>query len=151
MAVCVLGCRVGSPALERRVLTAAQAFKDEMSRGGRAPIVVACGGLRWDGISEADAIAELLQESGVPNAKIVRERESRDTFENAAEAAKILADKPTVLVTCTWHLPRARLLFERAGVKVVRVVGAPPPTPGLLRRFWWYGRERVSTWKDLQR
>lgn len=148
--VCVLGCRVGSLALVRRAEAGARAFKDEMSRRDDVH-VLACGGRRWGGIHEADEIARLLQENGVPSTKIMRERESHDTFENAAEAAKILGDKPVVLVTCTWHLPRARLLFERAGLDVVAAVGAPPPSPGLLRRVWWYGRERVSTWKDLQR
>lgn len=151
-AVCVLGCRVGSRALARRVRTAAEAFKDEMGRGGDTNVVVlACGGRRWNGVFEADEIARMLEENGVPAGKILRERESHDTFENAVEASKILGDKPAVLVTCTWHLPRARLLFQRAGVNVLRAVGADPPSPGLLRRVWWYGRERVSTWKDLKR
>jgi uncharacterized SAM-binding protein YcdF (DUF218 family) len=122
-----------------------------MRGADQGPVVVACGGRRWDGVSEADALAALLEEAGVPTEKIVRERESHDTFENAAEAAKILGDKPVVLVTCTWHLPRAKLLFERAGLRVVRTAGAPPPSPSLLSRVWWYGRERVSTWKDRQR
>lgn len=113
--------------------------------------VLACGGRRWDGVTEADEIARLLQENGVDPSKITKERESHDTFENALEAKKILGDKPVVLVTCSWHLRRARLLFERAGIRVVGTVGAPPKAPGLLRRVWWYGRERVSTWKDLQR
>lgn len=126
---------------------------------GREVHVLACGGRRWGGVAEANEIARLLQENGVPSAKILLERESHDTFENASEAAKILGDKPgtklgdwgVILVSCTWHLPRARLLFERAGIHVLRTVGAAPPRPGLLRRVWWYGRERVSTWKDLQR
>jgi len=122
---------------------------------GQDVLILACGGRRWDGVAEADEIARLLLENGVPGPKILRERESHDTYENAFEAAKILSDKPgawgIVLVSCTWHLPRARLLFERAGLQVIRTVGAPPPSPGLLRRVWWYGRERVSTWKDLQR
>lgn len=113
--------------------------------------MLACGGRRWGGVHEADALARLVQDHGVPPEKILRERESHDTFENAAEAKRILGDQPVVLVTCTWHLPRARLLFQRAGLEVVDMVGAEPPSPGLLRRAWWYGRERVSTWKDLQR
>ena len=125
-----------------------------MSRDESAQIL-ACGGRRWNGVAEADELARLLQENGVPSAKILRERESHDTYENAFEASKILADKPgdwsVVLVSCTWHLPRARLLFERAGMRVVRTFGATHPRPHLLRRVWWYGRERVSTWKDLKR
>jgi uncharacterized SAM-binding protein YcdF (DUF218 family) len=89
--------------------------------------------------------------AGVPESAIVREARSWDTYENAVEAARILSDKPIILVTCTWHLPRARLLFERAGVRVAREVGAPPPHPSVWERAWWHARERVSTWKDLHR
>jgi uncharacterized SAM-binding protein YcdF (DUF218 family) len=148
-AVCVLGCRIGSEALGRRVRAAAEAWRALSGHvGGK---VVACGGRRWDGIAEADAMARLLHDDGVPDAKIVRESRSLDTFENASEAAKICADKPVILVTCEWHLPRARLLFERAGIVVVRGIGVPPPDPGLWKRAWWHAREWFSTWKDLHR
>lgn len=110
-----------------------------------------CGGRAWDGVVEADVLARLLGAAGVPDEAIVREARSWDTYENAAEAAQILSDKPVILVTCTWHLRRARLLFERAGVNVVKAVGAPPPHPTLIERAWWHARERVSTWKDLHR
>jgi uncharacterized SAM-binding protein YcdF (DUF218 family) len=149
MAVCVLGCRVSGKAFARRVAAAAEAFKVEMSVGDA--LLLACGGTRWDGLVEADEIARLAAQHGIPAEKIVKERRSRDTFENAVEAAKILADKPTVLVTCSWHLPRARFLFERARVNVIRTVGARPPSPTLLDRVWWYGREQVSLWRDLVR
>lgn len=155
-AVCVLGCRVGGRAFARRARAAAQAFKDEMSRA-REPlstIVLACGGTRWDGVVEADALADLLQQDGVPTEKIVKERASENTYENAVEAARILSDKhppQVILVTCSWHLRRARVLFERAGLTVGRGIGVPPPSPSLLDRVWWYGRERVSMWRDLVR
>jgi len=102
-------------------------------------------------VVEADEIARLLVAEGIGDRVIVRERQSQDTFENARETARILSDKPVVVVTCSWHLPRARLLFERAGLRVVRGIGTPPPDPGLLARVWWRGREKVATWKDLLR
>lgn len=161
-AVCVLGCRVGGRAFARRARAAAEAFKDEMSRASSV-IVLACGGTRWDGVVEADALADLLQQHGVPTEKIVKERGSENTYENAVEAARILTDKPVgqgesraghpavVLVTCSWHLRRARILFERAGLTVRRGLGVPPPSPSLFDRVWWYGREQVSMWRDLAR
>ena len=94
-AVCVLGCRVGGRAFARRARGAAEAFKDEMARG-RPAFVVASGGTRWDGVVEADALAALLEQDGVPTEKIVRERASRDTYENAVEVAKLVGDKPIV-------------------------------------------------------
>jgi uncharacterized SAM-binding protein YcdF (DUF218 family) len=147
--VCVLGCRPGSAALARRARAARDVF---VSRG--ASLVVTCGGRDWSGRIEADELARMLEDGGVPREVILRERSSRDTYENAAYASRLLAARglnDVVVVTCSWHLPRAVMLFERTGLRVVEGVGAPPPNPTLLSRAWWAARERVSSWKDLRR
>lgn len=115
---------------------------------------MACGGRSFRGRVEADELARMLEDGGVPAEAILRERASRDTFENATEAARLLAERDlheAVVVTCSWHLPRATTLFERAGLRVAGAVGAPPPDPTLLSRAWWAARERVSLWKDSLR
>ena len=96
----------------------------------------------------------MLRDGGVPDEAIVRERASRDTRDNARFAAAILRERgleDVLVVTCSWHLARATMLFERAGLAVVEGVGVDPPDPGLLARAWWRARERVSTWKDRYR
>jgi uncharacterized SAM-binding protein YcdF (DUF218 family) len=120
--------------------------------------VVACGGLSWGGIVEADAIARMLSEGdvaeGVPDEFILRERCSRDTHENAIYAARILRERNirhVALVSCSWHVPRAKRLFVRAGLSVDRTYGAPPPNPGILQQSYWAARERVAYVKDLLR
>ena len=93
----------------------------------------------------------MLQDGGVPPTAILRERSSLDTRGNALEAARLLTPRgihEVVVVTCTWHLPRATMLFERAGLRVVDGVGAPPPNPTRMARVWWTARERLSMWKD---
>ncbi|MBX3228980.1 MAG: YdcF family protein [Labilithrix sp.] len=145
-AVCVLGCRSGSAALVRRARAGARTFADE-----GADTVVACGGRRWSGVVEADDIARILAGAGVPEAAILRERRSLDTVGNAREAARLLADKPVIVVTCAWHLPRARRVFERVGLRVVGAVGVPAPDGGLLTAMYRRGREQVATWKDMLR
>lgn len=148
-AICVLGCRSGSAALERRARAAGATFVER-----NASLVVACGGIAWGGRVEADELARMLREAGVPEDAIVRERRSRDTHENATYAAKLLRERgvrDVVVVTCSWHLPRARRLFERAGLRVVDAIGVPPPSPGLLARAYWRFRERIAFGKDLLR
>jgi uncharacterized SAM-binding protein YcdF (DUF218 family) len=116
-------------------------------------ILVACGGRSHSGRVEADELARLLTEAGVPREAILCERMSQNTRENADYAAKILLSRgveDVVVVTCSWHLPRATKLFERTGLRV-QGIGAEPPDPGVLERLWWAARERVSTWKDLRR
>lgn len=147
--VCVLGCRPGSLALARRARAARDVF---ITRN--APFIVACGGRSWNGRVEADELARMLRDGGVDDDAILRERTSVDTHENARHAARILEARgvrDVVLVTCSWHLPRATMLFERAGLRVVDRVGAPPPDPTRLARAWWTIRERISSWKDLRR
>ncbi|MDF2695809.1 MAG: putative rane protein, partial [Labilithrix sp.] len=147
--VCVLGCRPGSAAFARRVRTARDTF---VARG--ATLLVTCGGRDWNGRVEADELARMLEDGGVPKSAILRERSSLDTNQNAIYAAKLLAERnlrEVILVTCSWHLPRATRLFERAGLCVVQGVGAPPPNPTLLARAWWTARETVSSLKDALR
>lgn len=147
--ICVLGCRPGSAALARRARAARDAF---LAR--RATCIVTCGGPDASGRVEADELARMLRDGGVPEDAIVRERTSTDTHQNAVNAARLLSERgvrDVILVTCSWHLPRATRLFERAGLRVAEAVGAPPPNPSLLARLWWTTRERISSLQDLYR
>jgi uncharacterized SAM-binding protein YcdF (DUF218 family) len=92
-------------------------------RGLGVPIVVS-GGRVWGrgGETEADAAAILLARLGVPEGVAIREGESRTTWENAREVAKILAAMKiarVALVTSAYHMPRAMLAFSRAGISCV--------------------------------
>lgn len=141
--IAVLGCPVApggvrGGAAERRVVRAAQAFRDEV-----APLVVACGGRRWDGVLEADAFAEALRSAGVPPDAVLRERWSVSTAENARHTAALLQGlglRSVALVTCDWHLPRAARCFRAAGLEVSGLPVPAPPGVALLR----WPRERAS-------
>jgi uncharacterized SAM-binding protein YcdF (DUF218 family) len=116
-------------------------------------LIVACGGRAWNGRVEADELARLLREADVPDDAIVRERCSLDTRDNARFAAALLARRgieEVLVVTCSWHLPRALRLFRAAGLRA-EGVGVDPPNATLLARTYWYARERLSTWKDLRK
>jgi len=150
--VCVLGCRVGSPALARRIHVAAERHALARTREPGA-LLVACGGRAWGGRVESDAMAEALIRHGVPAAAVVRERCSLDTRDNARFAAALLARRgigAVLVVTCDWHLPRALRLFRATGLDVVGV-GVPPPPASLLRRSYWHAREALSSWHDARR
>jgi uncharacterized SAM-binding protein YcdF (DUF218 family) len=146
--VCVLGCRSGSPALARRAAAAAEVY---LLRG--ATTALACGGRAWNGRVEADEIAARMVERGVPSDAIVRERWSLDTRDNARFAASLLGRRGVtrvVLVTCSWHLPRAARAFEAAGLEV-EGFGVEPPDATWLQRFYRRERERLSSWNDARR
>ncbi len=148
--VCVLGCRVGSQALARRAQAGRDAFFEQS-----ATLVIACGGRKWGGRVEADAIASMLAEKGVPKDAIVRDRCSLDTRDNACFAARLLERRglsDVILVSCSWHLPRGAWLFERAGLQVVgRIAADSQSRPGVRSRVYHWGRELLCTLKDARR
>ena len=103
-----------------RVLHAARLF-----RAGKAPLVVPTGGrLPWSPAerSEADEVADLLVEWGVPREALVLEKNARTTSENAVETARLLRARGVrrvLLVTSSLHMRRALAAFRAEGVEAV--------------------------------
>lgn len=118
-----------------RVWHAARAF-----RAGKAALVVASGGIQpgVSAVTEAEAMALLLTDLGVPRDAILLETQSRNTRENADASAALLRErkaKSVLLVTSALHMPRAVAEFRRAGVEVVPAPAdqAQPKERGLRR------------------
>lgn len=94
-------------------------------RAGKAPMLYVAGG-RLDVFEtlgpEAPDIAALLGELGVPKDALVLETSSRNTYENAAEAKRMLGPRGVrriLLVTSALHMPRAAGLFRHQGFDVI--------------------------------
>ena len=125
--IVVLGCALapgGRPttALRRRVRHAVEQW-----RRGAAPCLMLCGGVVRHPPAEAEAMAALAREAGVPETALLLEQRSRSTWENAACAGRLMRERGwarALLVTDGIHLPRAVLTFRRAGVRVA-ASGAP--------------------------
>jgi uncharacterized SAM-binding protein YcdF (DUF218 family) len=152
-AIVVLGCSVRgdgpSPALARRVECGMACFAR-----GDAPLLVLCGGGPGDR-PEAAAMREIAIAGGIPDGAIVLEPRSRNTYENAVETARLMRAaglKTLILVSDRYHLPRARLLFRRAGLIVLAT--AHPPPRGLWRDLPLIARESLafglSLWRLLR-
>ncbi len=111
-----------SPTLRRRTLHGAALFHQ-----GRGDAIIVCGGLGRHPPSEARVMADLLIADSVPEAAIHREDRSTNTAQNIAFALPILRDlgvRDVVIVSDAYHLPRARLIARRHGLRVT--VSAPP-------------------------
>jgi uncharacterized SAM-binding protein YcdF (DUF218 family) len=117
-------------------------------REGRAPLLVMTGGRTGGSESEADVMAGLAREAGVPEGALRLEMKSRDTIENAHFTVTALTGElgraPRVLVvTSDYHVKRAAELFACAGADV-QSEGVPLSELSGWRRFSSRLRERAA-------
>ncbi|MCL5966539.1 MAG: YdcF family protein [Deltaproteobacteria bacterium] len=102
------------------------------------PVVVS-GGTPFKGKKpEAPIVRRFLVDLGVPPDRVIAEDGSHDTFENARYSCDVCRKqgfRRPILVTSAFHMPRAVLLFERAGEKVVPYPAAYRTWPG--KRYVW--------------
>jgi uncharacterized SAM-binding protein YcdF (DUF218 family) len=70
---------------------------------------------------EADYAGAIFESLGIPKSRLIMERRSRNTYENAQFTADIVKPKPGerwLLVTSAYHMPRSMGLFRKAGFTV---------------------------------
>ncbi|MEX3016920.1 YdcF family protein [Gymnodinialimonas hymeniacidonis] len=132
-AIVILGAAVWpngpSPTLRRRVLHGAALY-----HAGRGACVVVCGGLGRHPPTEAEAMAALLRDEGVPETAIHLEDRSTNTSENLRFALPILerlGQDHILVVSDAYHLPRASMIARRLGL---HVTGSAPPMQ--TARLW---------------
>jgi len=147
----VLGCRLfpggrASERLRRRVAVGIALYRE-----GAAPLIVMSGGGAGP-ISEAAVMRDLARNAGIPETVLMLEPESGNTFENAANTARLLHEagkRRVVLVSDRVHLPRAARLFRQAGLDVVGVAGVPASS--MRRAFAGVLYETASVMRGLFR
>jgi uncharacterized SAM-binding protein YcdF (DUF218 family) len=74
--------------------------------------------------NEGEAARDLLVALGVDPARITLDLESRNTYENAREAARLIEPRPGarwLLVTSAFHMPRAVACFRAVGFPVTAI------------------------------
>ena len=70
---------------------------------------------------EADFAAEIFEALGIDKTRLIMERRSRNTYENAVLSKVLIAPKPGerwLLVTSAYHMPRAVGLFRKVGFAI---------------------------------
>ncbi len=112
-------------------------------RAGLVRTLLVTGGQGRTGFEEAEVMRDYLLSSGVPADRILVDREGHTTFDSAVRARELLGPLglgSVVLCSQYYHLPRARLAFERAGLGPIRTAHAPLPAewhePWSLLREW---------------
>lgn len=105
-----------TPTIRRRMRAGVGAWKE-----GVAPALLLTGGPTTHARAEADIMAELARETGVPADALVLECRSTRTLENAREVRRIVVERGwrrLLLVTDATHLPCALYAFRRLGLGV---------------------------------
>lgn len=91
-------------------------------RQGLAPRLVLLGPGGHEGPKEAEVRAGIARALGVPAEAVLTETRGLTTRQEAALVAAHMREtggRRILLVTATYHMPRALLLFERQGLEVV--------------------------------
>lgn len=88
-------------------------------QGGLAPNLICTGGVAGDPFSAAAVAGSMAQELGVPSERVFLADGSKNTSEDARQAAQVMAEhgwRTAVVVSHPLHVYRARLFFEQAGI-----------------------------------
>ena len=108
----------GAPAEEMmvRIVTAVR-----LQRQLDLPVIVSGGVVYKDRAAEAPIVRRFLLDMGVPDRRIILEKKSRDTMENARFSREIMKqhgfNRP-ILVTSAFHMRRSIEAFKRCGITV---------------------------------
>ena len=103
------------------------------------PVIVSGGAVYDQTVSEAAVIRRFLMDLGVPDGQLFMEEKSRDTYDNAVFTRKICLARGLrrpILVTSDYHMKRAVMTFQRAGLPV-----SPCPVPfpsDMPERYGWW-------------
>jgi uncharacterized SAM-binding protein YcdF (DUF218 family) len=132
---------VGAGADAIVVLTGGRGRTDEglaLLRKGRSKLLI-LSGVHQD--ADLDSIF-LKRVNNVEREKIVLEKRSRSTFENALEVRKLMKERgfaSMVLITSGYHIKRARYTFTKVMPEGFRIDAYSVSTPNFDERRWWEG------------
>jgi SanA protein len=101
-----------TPILQDRVQTAAQLFEK-----GKVGKILMSGDNSFVDYNEPEAMRQYALDLGVPDEAIVLDYAGRRTYDTCYRAGAIFQVQSAVLVTQSFHLPRALFLCNSLGVK----------------------------------
>lgn len=95
----------------------------DLLRTDRAKFAILSSGVGHigSGTPEADILLEQLAAWGIPRERLIAERTSRNTHENAVESQRVVVARAfhdIVMITSAFHMPRAVGCFRKIGLSV---------------------------------
>jgi SanA protein len=132
-----------TPILRDRVETAVLLYKS-----GKAEKLLMSGDNRFVDYNEPGAMRAYAIELGVPERDIVLDYAGRRTYDTCLRARKIFGLNNAILVTQTFHLPRALFTCNQLGLQA-EGVPADRRTYSLISQVSWNAREVPASLKAL--
>jgi vancomycin permeability regulator SanA len=139
-----------SPLLRARLELAERLYEDGRVSG----ILVSGDGGSRPGYDEVGAMRRWLIDRGVPADAITSDPRGFDTFDSCTRARRVFGVERAIVVTQSYHLPRAVALCRHAGIDAF---GVGDDTDAGDRWGWWLGVAReqpasvLAVWDVLAR
>jgi vancomycin permeability regulator SanA len=113
----------------------------ELFEAGKVRVILVSGDYLWEGHNEPGAMKQWLIERGVPEAKIVQDFAGSDTYATCLRAKQIFGVESAILVSQSYHLPRAVATCRLIGLDAVGVGDSTVKDWGRLRWYIYVARE----------
>lgn len=115
------------------------------------PLYVPTGGIGKHGPAEAEVMARVLRQAGVPASDILPEPTATDTLESVRAISRLLPDHAGKVIAASsrYHQPRCVLLLRLAGFDAHACPVLVPRTQDWRRRWFWRAKECVSLPWDM--
>jgi len=134
----VFGAGLDSSGTPMPFLSARLDLAVQLYRGGTAKVILVSGDNRSADYNEPDAMRSYLVAAGVPADRIVADYAGRDTYSTCVRAKRIFGVDAAILVSQTYHLPRALAACRGVGIDAWAVgdasVSSSPEWPGYVAR-----------------
>jgi len=135
----VLGAQVYSDGEPSPFLQARLAIAQRLLETGKVQAILVSGDHRVWKYDEPGAMTRWLVRRGVPENKIAQDHAGFDTYDSCVRALKIFGVRKTIVVTQTYHLPRAIMLCRHVGVETY---GVGDETMKQFRKPWLISSNR---------
>lgn len=145
----VLGCRVNgeevSGCLEERLVVAQRLYTE-----GRVQRLLLSGDHGRKGYDEVNAMKDWFMERGVPEEHLFLDHAGFDTYDSMVRAKKVYQVPDAIVISQSFHLPRALFLAQRVGLDAVGVSADPPQGSVCRGSSYREPLACVKAWLDVQ-
>ncbi len=135
----VLGAEIYPDGTPSRYLRARLDLAYELFRAGKVKAILVSGDGGEVDYNEPDGMRRYLLDRGVPAAKVVADYAGFDTYDSCVRARQVFGVTHAILVSQTYHLPRAVATCRVVGVEAW---GVGDESARSNQSMWWLGTAR---------